>query len=137
MRRIPVTLISALSTFALLAACGDKEEAVTQDAATKSEVVADAATAAAPTGATASTPAPAAAAKPAVSKPATPAPKPVVTVLTVPAGTELALSLSTPLSTKSAKVGDAVRATVTSDVTVDSKVAIASGATVAGSVITV
>jgi hypothetical protein len=129
MLRKPLTLISVVSAFALLTACGEEKEAAASNTATEATAIADAATgASAPA---ASTPSPAA--KPSAGKPATPAPKPA-TVLTVPVGTELALSLTTPLSTKSAKVGDTVRATVTSDVMVDGKVAIASGATVAGSV---
>jgi hypothetical protein len=47
------------------------------------------------------------------------------------------MSLSTALSSKTAKVGDPVRALLTSDVVVDGKTAIAAGTTVAGSVITV
>lgn len=83
-----------------------------------------------------SKPASTAAAKPASTKPA--APKPVAPVsITVPAGTELPLSLTTALSSKSAKAGDAVRAVLTSDVKVDGRTAIASGTTVAGSVIKV
>jgi hypothetical protein len=137
MRRNPFMLISAVTAIALLAACGPKDEAVKENVAAEPAATADVATASAPTGATAApTPASASAAKPATSKPAPPPSKPVTT-LTVPAGTELALSLATPLSTKSAKVGDTVRATVTSDVTVDGKVAIASGTSVAGSVVKV
>jgi len=62
---------------------------------------------------------------------------PVPAVLTVPAGTELQLSLTTELSTKSAKAGDVVRAELVSDVRVDGKVAIAAGTTVAGQVTSV
>jgi hypothetical protein len=80
--------------------------------------------------------APKPAAKPAAPKPVTPAPKPVK-VVTVPAGTELALSLSQALTSQTAKVGDPVRAQLTSDVLVDGKVAIAAGTTVAGSVVKV
>jgi hypothetical protein len=66
-----------------------------------------------------------------------PKPAPVASTLTVPAGTELPLSLATALSTKSAKVGDPVRAVLTSDVQVGGRTAIAAGTTVAGSVIKV
>jgi hypothetical protein len=76
------------------------------------------------------------------------APRPVTTTgttsrpvaastITVPAGTQLPLSLSTALTSKSAKVGDSVRAVLTSPVMVDGRTAIASGTTVAGSVIKV
>jgi hypothetical protein len=66
------------------------------------------------------------------------APRPVAaSTITVPAGTQLPLSLSTALSSKSAKVGDSVRAVLTSPVMVDGRTAIASGTTVAGSVIKV
>jgi hypothetical protein len=58
-------------------------------------------------------------------------------MITVPTGTELPLSLTTGLTSKSAKVGDTVRAVVTSPVMVDGRTAIASGTTVAGSVIKV
>lgn len=66
---------------------------------------------------------------PTTAKPA-PAPQPIL----VPEGTQLSLSLAQDLSTKSAKVGDTIRATVLSDVTVDGKLAIAAGTTVAGQV---
>jgi hypothetical protein len=76
---------------------------------------------------------------PATSRPATSAPAATPTpaaprVVTVPSGTQLSLSLSTPLTSKSAKVGDPVRARVTQDVMVDGRVAIAAGTTVAGQV---
>jgi hypothetical protein len=61
-----------------------------------------------------------------------PAPKPVV--LTVPAGTVLAMSATTPLSSKTAKVGDPVAAQVTDSITVEGKVAIPAGSTVSGQV---
>jgi Glycine zipper 2TM domain len=62
------------------------------------------------------------------------APAPVARVVTVPAGTQLSMALSTDLSSKTAKVGDTVRARLTSDVMVDGRVAIAAGTTVAGQV---
>lgn len=86
---------------------------------------------------------PVVAVKPVVSKPALPAAtaaaaKPVLPaapqIVTVPAGTQLALSLATPVSTKTSKVGDTVRARVTTDVLVDNRIAIAAGTTVAGQV---
>lgn len=81
---------------------------------------------------------PAPAAAPAAPKPSpTPAPPAPVRVVTVPEGTVLALSLATPLSTKTAKVGDTVRATVVEPISVDGRTAIASGTTVAGQVIKV
>jgi hypothetical protein len=52
----------------------------------------------------------------------------------VPSGTQLSLSLATTLTSKTAKVGDTVRATVTQGVRVDDRVAIAAGTTVAGTV---
>jgi hypothetical protein len=72
-------------------------------------------------------------------RPTTTAPRPAAAsaMITVPAGTELPLSLTTGLTSKSAKVGDTVRAVVTSPVMVDGRTAIASGTTVAGSVIKV
>lgn len=105
-------------------------------------------------------PAPAAAPKPVVQAPKPPAPKPAAsssadagaakpvastskpapaapTRITVPTGTLLSLSLDSALTSKTAKVGDPVRARVTSDVNVDGRVAIPAGATVAGSVIQV
>lgn len=74
------------------------------------------------------------AAKPVVSKPATPPPPPAPKVVVVPAGTQLPLALTTDLSSKSAKAGDTVRASLTSDVRVGDRVAIASGTTVAGQI---
>ncbi len=67
----------------------------------------------------------------------TPPPPVTVQVITVPAGTVLSMSLATALSSRSAKVGDAVEATVSNDVLVDGRTAIASGTKVAGSVIKV
>jgi hypothetical protein len=63
-----------------------------------------------------------------------PPPPPAPRVLTVPAGTPLQLSLTGELSTKTAKVGDTIRARVANDVLVDGRVAIAAGTTVAGQV---
>jgi hypothetical protein len=60
-----------------------------------------------------------------------------VQIVTIPAGTALTMSLTTALSSKSAKVGDPVKAMLTSDVVVDGKTALANGTTVAGSVIKV
>ncbi len=82
-------------------------------------------------------PRPVVAAKPpAASQPAasTPAPQAAPRVMVVPSGTPLAMSLTTPLTSKTAKVGDVVRARVTQDVLVDNRVAIAAGTTVAGQV---
>jgi hypothetical protein len=59
---------------------------------------------------------------------------PVIAPMVVPTGTQLPLSLVTALSSKTAKVGDVVRARVTQDVRVNDRVAIAAGTTVAGSV---
>ncbi|MEO6185195.1 MAG: glycine zipper 2TM domain-containing protein [Steroidobacteraceae bacterium] len=76
---------------------------------------------------------------PASSRPVTSATPTVVNpppmrTLTVPTGTVLSLSLATPLSSKSASVGDAVKARITSDVLVDSRVAIPAGTMVSGQV---
>ncbi|MFO1502308.1 MAG: glycine zipper 2TM domain-containing protein [Steroidobacteraceae bacterium] len=63
------------------------------------------------------------------SPPSVPA-KPLI----VPEGTQLSLALAQEVSTKDAKVGDTIRATVAADVRVDDKVAIAAGTTVAGQI---
>ena len=57
-------------------------------------------------------------------------PKPIL----VPAGTELSIGLSSPLSTKSASIGDPVDARLASDVVVNGKRAILAGAPVRGRV---
>lgn len=62
--------------------------------------------------------------------PAKAAPTPIL----VPAGTELAIGLSSPLSTKSASIGDPVDARLASDVVIDGKRAILAGAPVRGRV---
>lgn len=77
--------------------------------------------------------------KPPASRPVTSAPPPAVTpapvrFVTVPSGTQLSLALATPLSSKNANVGDAVKARLTADVLVDNKVAIPAGTMVAGTV---
>lgn len=77
------------------------------------------------------------AATPVVAKPATPPPPPAPKVVTVPAGTQLPLALTADLSSKTAKVGDSVRASLTSDVRVGDRVAIPSGTTVAGQITSV
>jgi hypothetical protein len=65
---------------------------------------------------------------------AKPAPAPPPQPLIVPEGTQISLALAEDVSSKNAKVGDTIRATVVSDVRVDEKVAIAAGTTVAGQV---
>jgi len=167
MRNTKLNSVAAVSVLALLAACGQTETTADNSAEIaekqaeierlQAEVAAQqAAQAAAPVAAAPAAPAPAptptVAAKPAVTpkpvtskpaasaaaKPVTPVVNtPVVTSLTVPAGTNLPLSLSTSLTSKSAKVGDPVRAVLTSDVIVDGRTAINSGTTVAGSVVKV
>jgi anti-sigma factor RsiW len=80
---------------------------------------------------------PAVAAKPApVQKPVATAalPPPAPRILVVPGGTQLSLALASDVSSKTAKVGDAIRARVLSDITVDGQVAIAAGTIVAGQV---
>jgi hypothetical protein len=84
-----------------------------------------------------SKPASTAASKPMPASPASPPATAAPKVITVPAGTQLSLSLSTPLTTKTAKVGDAVRAAVVSDIVVDGRTAIPAGTIVAGEVIQV
>lgn len=65
---------------------------------------------------------------PAPSKPRAPA------TVTVPAGTALVLALSTPLTTKTATVGQEFTATVAEDVVMDGQVVVPAGATVSGHV---
>jgi hypothetical protein len=65
----------------------------------------------------------------AAAKPAAP-PKPIV----VPAGTQLSIQLNSALSTKTAKVGDRVNATLASDVVVDGRKAASAGAAISGAV---
>src|SRR5687767_9144942 len=149
--------IAAAGSLALLGACSkvDAPETETDLAAEVAEKEADLASEQAELAklqadlaeqqATSQAPPPAAAPRPSTAaKPATPRPvsttpaKPVPpATITVPAGTELPLSLSTALSSKSSKVGDPVRAALTSDVKVDGRTAIAAGTTVAGSLIKV
>ncbi len=124
MRNQSILLTATLAALALLAACGSKEPPAAPTA-TGPATPGEAAPAAQPAGAPAATPAPPAASTPAAAskpaKPATPAPKPVQ-IVTVPAGTALAMTLSTGLSSKTAKVGDPVKAMLTSDVQVDGKI---------------
>jgi len=108
------------------------------------EAAAAAAEAKAAQAAAASTPKPAAkpaprppSATPVVAKPATPPAPPAPKVITVPAGTQLPLALTADLTSKTAKVGDSVRASLTSDVRVGDRVAIPSGTTVAGQITSV
>jgi hypothetical protein len=153
--RHPSLLVAAVSTLALLAACGGEDQAAGDAAlaakaaelqqkeaqlAEREAALAVQGEPSSPTVVPAATVAdkPAASSKPA--KPATTAtpPKPVAPrIVTVPAGTQLPLALAGALSTKNAKVGDAVRATVTEDVLVDGRVAIARGTTVSGQVVKV
>jgi biotin carboxyl carrier protein len=83
-------------------------------------------------------PKPAPAAAPVASKPAAviakPAPAPAAQPIVVPEGTQLSLALTDDVSTKTAKVGDTIRATLVRDVRVDGKLAIAAGTTVAGQI---
>lgn len=77
------------------------------------------------------------AATPVVAKSAT-TPEPAAPkVITVPAGTQLPLALTGDLTSKTAKVGDTVRASLTSDVRVGDRVAIPAGTTVAGQITSV
>lgn len=63
-----------------------------------------------------------------------PPPPPPPPPLVIPSGTQFAVQLSSPVTTKTAKVGDTVNATLVSDIMVDGKVAVPAGATVQGSV---
>src|SRR5690606_22801068 len=93
---------------------------------------------AAPSASTASTSRPASTtAKPAPKPAPKPAAQPVAQSITVPAGTEVTVALVSALSSKSAKVGEAVHARVTSNVMVDGRTAIPQGLNVAGSVVKV
>jgi Glycine zipper 2TM domain len=140
MKQLRHTLLgAAVGALALLAACSSKEPppAPTADATAQNEATPTAAPAATPAPAATTAAAPKPATRPAV-KPAPPAPQPKpMQVVIVPAGTTLALSLSTPLSSKTAKVGDPVGALLTDDVLVDGKTAIANGTRVAGTVVKV
>ena len=71
----------------------------------------------------------------ATPRPATPAPAavPVVPVV-VPAGTQLSIGLSSPVSTKTATIGDPVDARLASDVVIDGRRAVLAGAPVRGRV---
>lgn len=154
MRQIHLTFI-ALGTVALLAACGNQSQPASATQADVAEKRAElekleadlaaqeqesTAAPAAPSASTASTSRPAASTRPA-STTAKPAPKPaappVAQSITVPAGTEVTVALVSALSSKSAKVGQAVHARVTSNVMVDGRTAIPQGLNVAGSVIKV
>jgi hypothetical protein len=134
-----LTTLTTVGALALLAACSKEPAAApaTDESAATTAIppAAEPAPTRAPppSTATASTPKPAA--RPAATAPA-PKPKPVQ-IVTIPAGTALTMSLTTALSSKSAKVGDPVKAMLTSDVVVDGKTALANGTTVAGSVIKV
>lgn len=76
--------------------------------------------------------------RPASTRPATSTSQPPARQsITVPAGTEIPVELVTALSTKSAKVGQAVHARVTTNVMVDGRTAIPQGLNVAGTVVEV
>ena len=77
------------------------------------------------------TPAKAAAATGASTAPKAATPQPPIIV---PAGTQLAIALTTPVSTKTATVGDRVEGRLSSDVVVGGRRAAVAGATVYGSV---
>jgi hypothetical protein len=66
--------------------------------------------------------------------PASPPPAAAAPPLVVPAGTQIPLALAAELSSKSAKVGDTIRANVTTDIRVDGRLAIPAGTTIAGQV---
>ena len=70
---------------------------------------------------------------PAASEPAPP-PPPKAAPLVVPAGTQLSVEIVSPLSTKTAKVGDRVDARLSSDLVVDGRRVAPAGALVQGSV---
>ncbi len=76
--------------------------------------------------------------RPASTRPSSATSQPAATQsITVPAGTEIPVELVTALSTKSAKVGQAVHARVTTNVMVDGRTAIPQGLNVAGTVVQV
>ena len=144
--------IAALSTLALLAACNQQPAAPVSDANAPAAEPAAPPVAALPAEPVAVTPpvaapAPAPVVKKPKPKPATstasvpndppPPPAPVVRTITVPAGTVLELSISTALTSKTAKVGDAVSAQLTKPVFVNGEQVISSGTAVAGQVIKV
>lgn len=145
--------IAAVSTLALLAACGQQqppapaaeatapivEQAPPPVAAVPAEPVVEAEPAPAPAAKPKPAPKPA---KPATStasapKDPPPPPAPVVRTITVPAGTVLELAISSALTSKTAKVGDAVSAQLTNPVVINGETVISSGATVAGQIIKV
>lgn len=162
MRHQTLTL-AALGTLALLTACSRQDPATeaTESTALTAEEIAEKRAeldrleaelaqqqqqAPSQTATPAPTPKPATASSSAAAKPAatasarpapSPAPAPVKQSITVPAGTEVPVALIAGLSTKTAKVGQAVQARVASDVMVDGRVAIPQGLTVAGSVVEV
>lgn len=71
------------------------------------------------------------AAAPAATHVASPAP---VVPVTVPAGTQLSIGLSSPVSTKTASIGDVVDARLSSDLVVEGRRAVPAGAPVRGRV---
>lgn len=149
--------ILALGTLGLLAACGNQnpdaagiagsDPAVTaEDIAAKraelerleADLQAQQQTAPPAQGTASTRPAPASSRPAGSQNTAGPAPAPAATQpLIVPAGTEVPVALVATLSTKNAKVGQAIQARVTNDVVVDGRTVIAQGLTVAGSVINV
>jgi len=103
-----------------------EEEVAAREAELSAKEEAAKKTAAKPAAKPAATTAAAPAAKPAPPPP----PKPMV----VPAGTRLSVSLTTPVSSKTNRRGDRIEGTVVSDIMVDGKVAIPTGAAVSGTV---
>ncbi len=97
-----------------------EQEAAAKAAAAKSSSSKSTATKAAATGGAATA---------AAAKPVEP-PKPII----VPAGTQLAVTLNSPVSTKTAKVGDHVNGQLASDVVIDGRKAASAGAAISGSV---
>lgn len=157
MRQNTLKLFAAMGALGLLAACGKQDATADTQAQLAAQVeqkqaelaqlesdlaaqqAVEAATTPPPAAATAP-PKPAATAKPASTRPATAASPPAPAAprsITVPSGTQLDLALATALSSRTAKVGQTVRALVTSDVMVDGRTAIAQGTTVAGSIVKV
>lgn len=110
-----------------------QQELARRDAETAAAVAAEQAAAAdekAKAAAAAKKKAAAAAATAASPKPAAKPPAPII----VPAGTQLAVELTTPVSTKTAKVGDSVQGRLQSDLMVGDRRAASAGAPVQGSV---
>ncbi len=99
-------------------------------AAREAELAAKEAAAKKPAAKPVAKPAAVASTAPAAAPEPPPPPQPIV----VPAGTKISVSLTTPVSSKTNRRGDRIEGTVVSDVMIDGKVAIPTGAAVSGTV---